>query len=161
MVFRQAYNKEINQLFRDGYEVWSRNRSFEQYCIDNSKEDNYGTRYVIDLNEQVVSSLILLKLNNILNKNVYGIGSVLTLPAFKKRGFAAKLLKNCINLVYDDDTILFLYSEIKPSFYERFNFRELPVHLQKDSESICMVLCNDDIWDKLIDSSIEIIPDHF
>jgi len=161
MIFRQAKQEEIDQLFREGYKVWSKNRTFEQYCSDNRKEDAYGTRYVIEDNGEIVSSLILLTLKSIDSKLVYGIGSVLTPIIYKYKGYATELLKNCIQQMHVDASLVFLYSEIDPAFYERFNFRVLPAYLQKDADSICMVLCDDDSWQVLINSGIELIPDHF
>ena len=161
MIFRQSKQEEIDQLFREGYQVWSRNRTFEQYSTDNSKEGAYGTRYVVEDNGEAVSSLILLNLQSIKGKKVYGIGSVLTPPIYKQKGYATELLKNCIEQINDDDALTFLYSEVHPSFYERFNFRVLPPYLQKDADSFCMVLCDDDSWQVLINSGIELIPDHF
>jgi len=161
MLFRQAKQEEIGQLLREGYEVWSKNRTFELYCSANCKEDAYGTRYVIEDNGEIVSSLILLTLINIESKLVYGIGSVLTPPIFKYKGYATELLKKCIQQIDIDVSLVFLYSEIDPAFYERFNFRVLPPYLQKDADSFCMVLCDDDSWQVLINSGIELIPDHF
>ena len=60
-----------------------------------------------------------------------------------------------------DTSLVFLYSEIDPAFYERYNFRVLPPDLQKDAHSICMVLCDDDMWSVLITSGIDLIPNHF
>jgi len=102
----------------------------------------------------------LLNLQSINNKNVYGIGSVLTPSSYKHKGYATELLKNCIKQI-NNDSFTFLYSEVNPAFYERFNFRVLPPNLQKDAESICMVLCEDDMWRELLNSHIEQIPDHF
>jgi len=161
MIFRQSKQEELDQLFRKGYTVWSRNRTFEQYSTDNSKEDAYGTRYVLEDNGEVVSSLILLNLKSIKGRKIYGIGSVLTPPIYKHKGYATELLRNCIEQINTDDALTFLYSEVHPSFYERFNFRVLPPNLQKDAESICMVLCDDDMWRELLNSHIELIPDHF
>ncbi|MEI8199493.1 MAG: GNAT family N-acetyltransferase [Eubacteriales bacterium] len=161
MIFRQAKQEETEQLLREGYNVWSKNRSFEQYYTDNCKEDAYGTRYVIEDNGEIVSSLILLTLRSICGKLVYGIGSVLTPPIYKYKGYATELLENCIQQLDVDVSLVFLYSEIDPAFYERFNFRILPPYLQKDADSVCMVLCDDDSWQVLINSGIELIPDHF
>jgi len=161
MIFRQAKQEEIDQLFCEGYKVWSKKRTFEQYCTDNNKEDAYGTRYVIENNGEVVSSLILLNLQSINSKMVYGIGSVLTPPIYKYKGYATALLKNCIQQINVDASLVFLYAEIDPAFYETFNFRVLPPNLQKDADSICMVLCDDDGWQVLIKSGMELIPDHF
>lgn len=161
MVFRQAKQDEIDQLLSEGYKVWSKSRTFEQYCAENRKEDAYGTRYVIEDNGDIVSSLILLNLKSINSKIVYGIGSVLTPHTYKHKGYATELLKSCILQINIDVSLVFLYSEIDPAFYGRYNFRILPPNLQKDADSICMVLCDDDSWQILINGGIELIPDHF
>ena len=103
----------------------------------------------------------MLNLQSIKSRKIYSIGSVLTPLIYKHKGYATELLKNCIEQINTDDALTFLYSEVHPSFYERFNFRVLPPNLQKDAESICMALCDDDMWRELLNSHIELIPDHF
>ena len=161
MIFRQAKKEEIEELLSEGYKIWSKDRTIEQYYTENRKEDEFGTRYVIEDNGIIVSSLILLNLKSINSKNVYGIGSVLTPHAYKHKGYATALLRNCIEKISTDTSLIFLYSEIDPAFYERYNFRVLPPDLQKDAHSICMVLCDDDMWSVLITSGIDLIPNHF
>ena len=161
MVFRQAREQEIDAILREGYKVWSRNRTFEQYCVDNRKEDAYGTRYVIDAGNEVVSSAILLNLADIRGKKVYGIGSVLTPKVHAGKGYATELLKNCIRQAGMNDSMIFLYSEINPDFYGRFGFKVLPPELQRDVNSVCMVKCSDDSWSILLAGSIGLIPGHF
>jgi predicted GNAT family N-acyltransferase len=152
---------EIDGLFKEGYKVWSKNRTFEQYCIDNGKEDAYGTRYVIDNNGEIVSSLILLNLKSILGRKVFGIGSVITPKLHEHKGYASKLLTQCIEQHTDKESIIFLYSDVHPSFYEQFHFRVLPDYLQKGKTGICMVRCDESIWSQLIKSQLDIIPDYF
>lgn len=161
MIFRKSKAEEVEKLFSEGYKVWSKNRSFEKYSDDNSKEDAYGTRFVLEDNEEIVSSLIWLDMKSINGKKVYGIGSVLTPAIYKHKGYATELLKNCLQQISTDESIVFLYSEVNPAFYERFQFRVLPANLQKDADSICMVLCDDEMWKELLNGSIEPIPDHF
>jgi len=161
MIFRQSKQEEIDRLLREGYKVWSKKRTFEQYCADNGKEDAYGTRYVVEDDGEVVSSLILLNLKSINRKPVYGIGSVVTPQIYKHNGYASELLKGCIEQINEQNALIFLYSEVHPTFYERFHFRVLPPNLQKDAGSICMVLCDDVTWRELLKSNIELIPDHF
>lgn len=161
MIFRQAKREEIDQILSEGYKVWSKDRTFEQYFTENRKEDEFGTRYVIEDSGVIVSSLILLNFKSIGSKEVYGIGSVLTPPVYKHKGYATALLRNCIQEISADTALIFLYSEIDPAFYERYNFRVLPPDLQKDADSICMVRCNDDMWSVLITGGTELIPNHF
>ena len=161
MIFRQSNQEEIDQLLSEGFKVWSKGRTIEQYFTENRKEEDFGTRYIMKDNGVIVSSLILLSLKSINSKNVYGIGSVLTPPAYKHKGYASSLLKNCLQQINIDTSLIFLYSEIGTYFYERYKFRVLPPDLQKDANSICMVLCDDDMWSVLISNGIALIPDHF
>ena len=161
MFFREAMKDEIIQLIKEGYQVWPKGRTYEQYYEDNAKEDAYGTRYVIDDGGHIVSSTIVLRLPNFKGYSAYGFGSVLTLKAYEGKGYATSLLQSCLRGMYDKDTVFFLYSEIAPAFYEKFGFRSLPSHLQKCADSTCMILCTDDIWDELQGISITAIPDHF
>lgn len=161
MIIRQANQEEIRLLFEQGYQEWSKNRTFEQYCIDNSKEDAFGTRYVMEKNGEIVSSMIVLKLDCINGNKVYGIGSVLTPQNHIGNGYATHLLRKCVEWVSEDNNIIFLYSDINPSFYEKLDFRLLPPQLQKYEDSPCMVYCNDEVWHELSKCSIDLIPNYF
>ncbi|MDR3542443.1 MAG: DEAD/DEAH box helicase, partial [Desulfosporosinus sp.] len=98
MIFREALPQEINFIFSEGYKEWSKNRKFEQYCTDNAKEDVYGTRYVLDVNNEIVSSLIILKLKDIVGKKAYGIGSVLTPKIHAGKGYAVQVREDMFHL---------------------------------------------------------------
>jgi predicted acetyltransferase len=161
MIYRQAKREEIDLILSEGYKVWSKNRTKEQYFAENRKEDEFGTRYIIEDDGEIVSSLILLSFKSIGSKEVYGIGSVLTPPAFKHKGYATALLQNCIQEISVDTALIFLYSEIDPAFYARYDFRVLPTDLQKDADSICMVLCDDAMWKVLLTGGTKLIPNHF
>lgn len=160
MIFREARKSEIAGILKEGYTVWSKGRTLEQYCTDNRKEDAYGTRYVVEDEGQILSSLILLRFGKFLDRQMVGIGSVITPSEFRHKGYAAELLKNTIQLVRKGDAA-FLYSEVSPAFYEAFGFRVLPVNMQKDPDSICMVRCDTPIFQILLSVGIKLIPDHF
>ncbi len=160
MIFRQARGDEIEGLFAEGYKVWSRNRTFRQYFDDNSREDANGIRYVLENDGEIVSSLMLLKLNDFQGLKVYGIGSVLTPKRHQGNGYASILVKKSIDTV-DSDALIFLHSDIKPEFYRRFGFRALPSRYQKKESSVCMLRCNSDIWDELMAASSIHVPSYF
>lgn len=161
MLIRKAREDEIIELFQDGYKVWHKGRTFEKYCIDNSKEDSYGVRYVIEENNNIVTSLILLKLNKIGDCMVYGIGSVLTKTDYAGKGYATCLLKSCLDKILEKNRYVFLYSEIDKSFYERLQFKPLPDQLQKDRKAVCMVSCSEELWEELLKKDINSVPDYF
>ncbi len=161
MIFRQANKEERPLLFQEGYKEWSKNRTFEQYCIDNGKEDAIGKRYVIEKDGEIVSSAIIIRLRNINGKDSYGFGSIVTSEKHRGKGYGIELIKNCINLIYTDNTIIFLYSDINTSYYEKLSFRILPNILQKYEKSVCMAYCKVDIWDELLNAKIDVIPNYF
>lgn len=161
MIFRAAKSEEISLIFSMGYKEWNKNRPFEKYCIDNGKEDAIGTRYVITHNNQIVCSTILIKHPDLNEHELYGIGSVVTPQEFRGNGYAAELLKECINLVDKTNAIILLYSDINPRFYEKMGFRILPAGLQKSDKSPCMAYCNARLWLALLNTSRACIPDYF
>jgi len=162
ITIREATQPERELLFKEAYQVWHRNRTLEEYIRDNAKEDDYGIRYVVDLEGELVSSLILLKLAPIMGKKVYGIGSVLTSKPYAGRGYATILLRTCIQMIErDEDALIFLYSDINPDFYKRLGFRSLSPELQKVKKSPCMVRCGEVDWNNLKMTSIQAIPDYF
>ena len=161
MIFREAAKEEIPFLFQEGYKEWSKNRTFEQYCVDNSKDDAIGIRYVIEENGVIASSTVLLRLESLLGKNVYGLGSILTSQNHRGKGYGSELIKQCIKLIPGDNTIIFLYSDIKPAYYEKFGFQSLPEKLQKYEKSVCMAHCTELVWNELIKANAAVIPDYF
>ena len=161
MLFRQAAKEEISFLFQEGYKEWSKNRTFEQYCIDNSKDDAIGTRYVIEENSQIVSSAVLLRLKSIQGKAVYGLGSILTSKSHRGQGYGIELVRKCMSLIAGDNTIIFLYSDINPAYYEKLRFQILPNKLQKYEKSVCIAYCNEAVWNELIKVNGDVIPDYF
>jgi len=161
MIFRVAKKEEFNLLLSMGYKEWSKNRTFEKYSLDNSKEDAIGIRYVIVDNNQIVCSAILVKHPNLNEHELYGIGSVVTPEEFRGRGYATELLKRCISLVDKTNAVILLYSDISPHFYEKMGFRILPDQLQKSEKSPCMAYCSYKLWVELINTSKACIPDYF
>ena len=161
MIFRTAKNEEISLLFSMGFKEWSKNRTFEKYCIDNSKENAIGIRYVLVDNNQIVCSTILIKHPDLNDHVLYGIGSVVTPQEFRGIGYATELLRGCISLVDKTNAIILLYSDINPRFYEKFGFRILPAELQKSEKSPCMAYCDNKLWVELLNMNKACIPDYF
>lgn len=162
LVVREAHPSEREFLFREGYKQWPKNRSFEEYVQDNQKEDDYGTRYVLTVDEKILSSAIVLRLESIHSQPVYGLGSILTAAAQQGKGYATTLIKDCISrLEKAEEVLIFLYSDIDPGFYEKLGFKVLPKQLQKSCKSPCMVRCGETSFTKLLTATPEMIPDYF
>lgn len=161
MIFRKARPEERELLFRDGYQVWHKNRTFEEYCADNEKDDAHGTRYVLEDGGKIVSSNVILELKPVCGHRAYGIGSVLTFPGHRHSGYATALLENGLRQIDSKNSYVFLHSEVPPAFYGRFGFRRLPADAQKYSASVLMVLCGGILWEELLASPREGLPGHF
>lgn len=161
MIFREATLGERPFLFQEGYKEWSKNRTFEQYCADNSKDDINGTRYVLEHEGQILCSAVLLRLKSINGKAVYGLGSILTSQNARGKGYGIELVKKCMEITFKANTIIFLYSDINPVYYQKFGFRILPKELQKKPQSFCMAYCEENIWLELLNAAKDVIPDYF
>jgi hypothetical protein len=70
------------------------------------------------------------------------------------------MVKHCISQV-EEDSIIFLYSDVNPGFYERFGFHILPDKLQISKYGICMALCKDTIFEQLVSGKLEMITEYF
>jgi predicted acetyltransferase len=92
---------------------------------------------------------------------VYGLGSILTSKIHRGNGYSFELIKRCINLIPSNNTIIFLYSDLNPIFYEKLGFRILSNKLQKYDSSVCMAYCKNDIWDRLLSTKVDVIPNYF
>lgn len=161
MIFRAAKPDEIPGLLADAYPEWQKGRTFAQYCADNRKEEAYGTRFVLEKDGEVVSSLIWLWPENRLARKVFGIGSVVTPPRFRGKGYASEMLTECLRMADLATDLVILYSDIHPAFYERFAFRALPDTMQRKSGSVCMALCDEAGWRELLASPMDTLPEYF
>lgn len=140
-----------------GYQEWPKGRTLEQYIKDNQKEELYGTRYVFwDDQKGITASLMMLTLR----PSLFGIGSVVVLPACRGRGVGSKLLKDCMALVEEQHphAAFMLYSEIGTGYYQRLGFQPLPDFCQRFPQGICMVRASPNAYSQIAASPV---PDYF
>lgn len=162
MIFRAVKKEELDYIFKLGYKVWSKNRTFEKYCLDNGKEDEFGTRYALEENGEIVTSIILLKFKPIEGISAYGIGSFVTPEKFRGKGYGQALLQKTIGTVYkENQSVIFLHSDLEPSFYEKYGFKVLPDKFQKYGKSVYMAYCSKEIWNKIIVLDANQLPKYF
>jgi predicted N-acetyltransferase YhbS len=158
--FREMLKEEEQIVYEMGYNEWSGGMSWDEYSIDNKREEKYGTRYVyLDDNGIIVGSLILLSLSlNILNTKVYAIASVIVKSEFRNKGYGKSLIKDTINLISSSNPFaIFLYSEIETSYYSSIGFELLPESIQNYNKKPCMIYCNDkNIINNIINLEINI-----
>ncbi|WP_050182041.1 GNAT family N-acetyltransferase [Domibacillus robiginosus] len=153
MLLREAWPEERQKLYELGHQEWPKGRSLAQYIHDNQKEEAYGTRYVLeDTDGYIRASLMLLRLRPYL----YGIGSVVVEPNFRRQGLGSSLIRQCMDK--HSDAAFMLYSEIGSAYYEKLGFQVLPAPYQRYSHGLCMVRAEQCLWNRILK---EPIPDYF
>ena len=135
-----ANKDEMNSIYMMGFDTWSDGMTKKSYIESSSNSPKYkkGIWWLLE-NEQgdIFCSLIVYQFEN----SVYGIGSIATPREMRSNGYASNLVKRvCIHLeqVLKAKTI-YLYSDIRPSFYEKCGFIKLHSQFQEYDFSICML----------------------
>jgi predicted N-acetyltransferase YhbS len=144
LIVRLATPTDLEQIYMMGFDVWAEG-SKKEYLKDcrNSPKYQKGTWYVLtddsQPESQVLSSLIIYDLP----EGHLGLASLATAKAFRKRGYASHLMSQVLVQLEKQRPAkaIFLYSEIQPEFYEKFNFAKLPKPAQRYKSKTCMVRC--------------------
>ncbi|WP_186648811.1 GNAT family N-acetyltransferase [Fluviispira vulneris] len=164
MQVRKAVEKDFPAVYFMGHETWGQGLTIDEYskkCSESDKYDN-GQWYVLEVDKKIVSSLICYRNSFGLDAHTVGIGSVATLPEYRKRGYVSFLMHDIVsNQDHGKDARAFLlFSDIKPEFYEKFGFKILPSHLQRYKKSITMVRDMDNHFN-LHEMKLEDLPVYF
>lgn len=137
---RKANPIEFDQIYLMGSDVWADGSEAEYlHACRTSPKYARGTWYVLEnANGVITSSLIVYKLA----PEQFGIGSIATSKALRKQGHASKLISDILRQINEESSgsAIFLYSDIAPEFYERFNFVQIPQLAQRYKTTTCMVL---------------------
>lgn len=150
MKLRKLDKSEYPKVYQAGYKEWPKGRTFEQYVKDNQKEEAYGTRYgYVNSENKLIASLIVLSLT-VKTANgevlpIFGLGSIVVDEQYQGNGYGKAMITECLRLIETDNNhaVFMLYSEINPSYYNKFGFHPLPKKLQKYEAGCCMVRCNE------------------
>ena len=140
MKLREAIQAEMNDIFMMGFDTWSEGLTKESYLEScaNSPKYKKGTWWLLENNNsELLCSLIVYQFET----SVFGIGSIATPVELRGKGYASDLVnKVCTYLEQTNQAkAIFLYSDIKPDFYENLNFVKLKEELQPYDSSICMI----------------------
>ena len=131
--------EDMRAVLAFGYDAWKHGKTFEQYCADKDDDPNHvrGTRYLLeDLAGQPVSALNVLRFR----ESLIGLASVATSPAQRGKGYASLLLRAVMELhrFAQPDVRFLLFSEVRPTIYERHGFHVLPPEHQHFPPSVAM-----------------------
>ncbi len=165
MLFRKIAPNETTPVYQMGYKEWSKGRTYEQYVKENQKEEDKGTRYVlVDSSNNLIGSLILISFEITLADQtlpVFGLGSFVIIPEKRGLGHGKWMLETCFSTFEKQDSAFLLYSDINPSFYYPFQFKELPAHQQRYTKSVCMLRAEPAVFEKISRLPIQQIPAYF
>jgi GNAT superfamily N-acetyltransferase len=122
-----------------GYDEWSNGSSVDDFRASYERDRNHlrGTRYLLeDASGQSVSALNVLRFR----ESLIGLASVATSPDQRGKGYASRLLRAVMELhrFAQPDARFLLFSEVKPTIYERHGFRVLPAEHQRFPKSLAM-----------------------
>jgi len=139
MKMRRAEKGDLDEIFQISFENWPRGETLERHRKGCYSHENYqkGVWYVLGTSGALKSVLILYSFD----PKLRGIGTVMTPLDQRGKGYASELLRQVIEMCDLEDPVpnLLLFSEIKPSFYERFGFQALPKSFQKKEGTACMI----------------------
>lgn len=137
--FRKAGTEEYDQIYRMGFDAWADGDSEEEYLTGcrNSPKYKKGTWFVLSVQGQLVSSLIVYQFDEL----AIGIGSIATPLDLRGKGYASKLISSVLDTFEhkNSETTFFLYSDINPEFYEKFGFHKVNSDAQRYKTTTCMI----------------------
>ena len=136
---RLVQPEDLRTVLAFGFDAWKQETTFEEYCAAKDRDSNHlrGTRYLLeDASGQPVAALNVLRFR----EGLVGLASVATSPEQRGKGYASRLLRAVMELhrFAQLDTRFLLFSEVKPTIYERHGFRVLPAEYQRFSKSLAM-----------------------
>ncbi|MFG1483949.1 GNAT family N-acetyltransferase [Halobacteriovorax sp. HFRX-2_2] len=140
MKLREATISEMNEVYMMGFDAWSDNMNKESYLEScaNSPKYKKGTWWILENNQsELLCSLIVYQFESF----NFGIGSIATPVSLRGNGYASDLVsKICTHLEQINKAkAIYLYSDIKPEFYENLGFVKVKKKLQLYSSSTCMI----------------------
>lgn len=139
-LFRKAKEAELDVVYKMGIDIWGKNfQTEEDYLNDcrNNKKFKEATWYVLTVDEKLASSLIVYNLGS----HQYGFGSIATEISMRKKGYAGVLINLVIQEYEQNDhqADFYLYSDIDPTFYQKFGFISLSPNAQRYKTTTCMI----------------------
>jgi GNAT superfamily N-acetyltransferase len=122
-----------------GYDAWGDGASVEEFVASYGRDKNYlrGTRYLLESPEGTP----LANLNTIrFARGLVGLNSISVNPAARGKGHGSTLTRAVMEVLRSEDSSIrfMLYSEVKPSMYERLGFSRVPDEAQFHLPSVAM-----------------------
>ena len=116
---------DMDHIYRMGMDVWSDDLSEEQYLNEcrNSEKYQLGRWYCLESSNSPASSLIIYKNCFKLQNKFAGFGSISTAPQHRCKGYASKLINECVQILsLEGCSGIYLHCETDSSIYKRLGF---------------------------------------
>ena len=112
---REGCPDDFEHIFMMGFDAWGQGMSEHRYlneCLSSAKYPR-GRWYVMEAGGELLSSLIVYRKGFDLPPGCWGIGSVATPPALRRRGYAGSLINHIISEARDSQARgLYLFTGI-------------------------------------------------
>lgn len=139
---RPARKSELADIYRMGFDTWGRGRTLESYLKTCHSSKKYaGGRWIVLCSDDTPTSSALVHDFPAWGELVIrGIGSMATFPDKRRHGFGTRLLEQLTGFLaeQEDASVIFLYADIGPHFYEKRGFRPLEKRHQHQPGSVIM-----------------------
>jgi GNAT superfamily N-acetyltransferase len=132
-----------------GYDAWGKGASEEEFVATDGRDKSHlrGTRYLLESPDgEPLASLNTIRFA----RGIVGIASLSVHPARRGRGYGSTLTRAVMELLRCEDPTkrFMLYSEVKPSMYEKLGFSRLPETMQFYLPSVAMVTGSEPVTER-------------
>ena len=152
-------------IYMMGYDAWGDGEAVASYLDRCRRSPKYqkGCWYVLDIDQQPVSSLLVHDFQDWGGLPARGIGSIATNPDNRRKGHGHRIVELAIDALSMEEQvrIFILYSDINPRFYENMGFVVAPQQYQKTSGSTLMLKTLPEFGKALIEENKHRIPSYF
>ncbi|HRK02985.1 MAG TPA: GNAT family N-acetyltransferase [Oligoflexia bacterium] len=147
MRVRKAVENELNEVFLMGYDAWGASLPIDMYLDSCAASYKYkqGEFYILE-NEagKLLSSCIvypLMKFGGIVSECAVGIGSLVTAPEDRHKGYATALLAALMGTLEERGIdAFFIHSDIPTKIYEKLGFYAAPEDMRDRGRGVTPML---------------------
>lgn len=137
---RTMMPEDEEQCLAFGYDAWGTGLSVPEFVTSYESNKNHlrGTRYLMELpGGEPVANLNTIRFA----RGLVGLASLSVNPAFRGQGYGSTIVRAVMELLRSEDPSIrfMLFSEVKPTMYERLGFRRLPDTAQFHLPSVAMI----------------------
>lgn len=137
---RTVMPEDEEKILAFGYDAWGAGMSPQDFVASYATDKNHlrGTRYLMELPDgEPVANLNTIRFA----RGLVGFASLSVNPEHRAQGYGSTVVRAVMELFRSEDpsTRFLLFSEVKPTMYERLGFVRLPDGAQFHLPSVAMI----------------------